>query len=56
MIYTKIPRKLKKRLKKLTLAGHSVDYIKFRKLKSKNLRIMNLRKDYSGSRWYRDYV
>jgi len=39
MKYTKIPRKLKKRLKQLTLASHSKDYIKLKKLKLKNIRI-----------------
>jgi hypothetical protein len=39
MRYTKIPRKLKKKLKKLSLASHSKHYIKFRRIKLSNIRI-----------------
>ncbi|MGE5944103.1 MAG: hypothetical protein ACM31G_07170 [Flavobacteriales bacterium] len=56
MAYTKIPRKLKKKLKKLTLASHSNDYIKYRKLKLKNIRIRSFRNDEDGWRWLREFV
>lgn len=39
MIYTKIPRKLKKRLKKITLASHSESYKKYRNMTSKKITI-----------------
>ncbi len=38
-VYTKIPRKLKKYLKKIKLASHSESYKKYVKMKSKNIRI-----------------
>lgn len=56
MKYTKIPRKLKKKLKKLTLASHSKSYVKYRKLKLKNIRIDYLKRENKGLAWGSRYV
>jgi|GEM_PF-6947748 len=56
MKYTKIPRKLKKELKKVTLAGYSKNYINFRKLKLKNIRIDYLKNDNKELSWGTRYV
>ena len=56
MKYTKIPRKLKKRIKKLTLASHSENYIKYRKLKLKNIRIDYLKDQNGELAWGTRYV
>jgi len=56
MKYTKIPRKLKKRLKKLTLASHSKSYIKYRKLKLKNIRIDYIKNKTGNLAWATRYL
>jgi len=56
MKYTKIPRKLKKRLKKITLASHSKDYIKYKRLKLKNIRIDYLKDQNGELTWGTRYV
>ena len=56
MKYTKIPRKLKKKLKKLTLASHSKIYIKYRKLKLKNIRIDYLKDQNGELAWGTRYI
>ena len=45
MIYTKIPRKLKKGIKKLILKSHSKSFLRMYKLKAKHVRIKYLDKD-----------
>lgn len=56
MKYTKIPRKLKKKLKKLTLASHSDSYVKYSKLKLKNIRIDYLKYQNGELAWGTRYV
>jgi len=56
MKYTKIPRKLKKRLKRLTLASHSKDFIKLKKLKLKNIRIDYLKDRRGELAWGTRYI
>ena len=56
MKYTKIPRKLKKYLKKQVLDSHSDSYIKYRKLKLKNIRILYLKNVNGELSWGFNYV
>ena len=43
MIVKKIPRKLKKRVKKELLNRHSEDYRKYRRMTTKNIRLLYMK-------------